>query len=76
MKIIGMEDSKENPVLITPWSVGHFVAGAVLSKCVSLWTGEVLHFLYEIPLISSEESSYLNNGSDQLIFTAGFLIFK
>ena len=76
MKLIGHEDSKKEPVLITPFSLGHFVAGGILSKCVNFFTAELLHFAYEIPLFLDDTSSIAHDIGDQLFFTVGYLLFK
>ena len=57
MMLVGLTDTKENPVLFTTWSVMHFLSGAAASAVLLLFTdnqktvvvlANFLHILYEL----------------------------
>ena len=86
MKLFGRTDSKEKPVVLTPWSMIHFVTGAASLNYTGFWSAELMHLIYELVgskrvfnLVGfniTKEDSIINSLGDQGAFTAGRFMKK
>ena len=83
MLLIGVsDDTKNNPIMFTPWSLIHVISGimfALLTRNVpfgrSFALFFILHGLYELKDVSTGDiNSVPNSIGDQILGTCGFLL--
>ena len=85
MKLISRFDSKEDPALLSPWSIIHFAFGGMAwqyKKYINFTWAEILHLAYELSggkqvfeqlgFEPKHSSSFPNNVTDQAVFTLGW----
>ncbi len=85
MKLVSRFDSKEEPALLSPWSMIHFAFGGMAwqyKKYINFTYAELLHLAYELSggkqvfeqlgFEPKHSSSLGNNITDQAAFTLGW----
>ncbi len=85
MKLVSRFDSKEDPALLSPWSMIHFAFGGMAwqyKKYINFTYAELLHLAYELSggkqvfeqlgFEPKHSSSLGNNITDQAAFTLGW----
>ena len=85
MRLFGNTDTKENPVLLTPWTLIHFTSGGAANEYVGFWPGQALSVVYEVidPKIvwgiwadEVGKKSIGNSVADHAFFTLGQFMLK
>ena len=76
MKVFAItEEDGGEPVLLTPWSLVHFaVGGAAKELGFGFITFELLHLLYEVKDVTTQNNSPENSFGDQVVATVGHLM--
>ena len=82
--LIGLSETKDQDVAITPWSAVHFCVGGVFAQLnVGFWTFQFIHGLYELKDYiltyntnndSEYHNSVINSIGDQIFATLGYAI--
>ena len=84
--VIGLSETKDQDVFLTPWTAVHFGVGGVFAQLnVGFWTFQVIHGLYELKDYiltyktnndSEYHNSIINSFGDQLFATLGYTLGK
>ena len=80
VQLFANKETSEEPALLSPWSVPHFLVGmAAKERGIPFWWFELGHLMYELKdqaanLTGESQNTLLNSVGDQAVATVGHMV--